>query len=656
MLANDGQNSKISDVEEGTARRALTRPWRVLFLTVVVGAAAFHLYTGAFGLLASHVQISVHWAFMSFLILLLYHHKNVSGGGSQPWFDVCLGLASVAANVYLIVTVDNRMLGVGIPGLTELLLGSVTIIVVLEAARRTTGPVLPITCLLLMLYTLFGNRLPDLIAHRGFDLESTIAFLYLSSEAIYSLPLAISASYIILFILFGAMLNTGGGGRLFTDSAYALAGTKRGGPAKTAVFSSALLGTISGSPVANVVMTGTFTIPLMKSTGVRPVMAGAIEAVASTGGSLVPPIMGAAAFIMAEYLNVPYRDVAIAALIPAVLYYLTLFWMVDLEAAKEGLTGLPRDQLPKFADVARQYGHLALPIVALVAMLLYGWSPLKSAFYSIVLLVLVTALRPATRIYAHPSAILKAIESGMVAAMPVAAATAAAGIIVGVLSLTGLGAHFAAVMSTLAGDSLAIALILTMIAAIILGCGMPVSAVYIIMASLTAPTLVKLGVTPMAAHMFIFYFSCIAAITPPVALAAYAAAGIAGANPHAVGMASLRVGIVAFVVPYMFAYAPSLLLQGSTAEVVIALVPALVGTLMIAVGVQGYSITRHGSIERVLAFGGGLLLVKPGLWTDGLGLVCLAVVAASAVWRRRRERAEMAARTPYDPGEETKPA
>jgi TRAP transporter 4TM/12TM fusion protein len=633
-------DDKEAYVDEGTGRRTLTGGWRVLFAIGVIGAAGFHLYTGAFGLLASHVQITVHWAFMSFLILLLHHSRAVSRPGYQPWGDVALGIGSVVANSYLILTVDDRVLGIGAPTPTELVLGLIAIIVVLEAARRTTGPVLPITCTVLILYALFGNHLPNLIAHRGFEADGLIAYLYMSPEGIFSLPLAISASYIILFILFGAMLNASGGGRLFTDSAYALAGTRRGGPAKTAVFSSALLGTISGSPVANVVMSGTFTIPLMKSSGVRPAMAGATEAVASTGGSLMPPIMGAAAFIMAEYLNVPYRDVALSAIIPAILYYLTLYWMVDLDAAREGLSGLPRDQLPKFRDVFRSYGHLAVPLAGLIGMLLYGWSPLQSSFYSIVLLVLVTLIRPATRDFARPAALLKALESGITAAMPVAAATAAAGIIVGVLSLTGLGAHFATVMSSIAGDSLAIALVLTMLAAIILGCGMPVSAVYIIMASLTAPSLVRLGIPPLAAHMFIFYFSCIAAITPPVALAAYAGAGIANANPHAVGILAMKLGIVAFVVPYMFAYAPSLLLQGSATEVIIALVPALVGTFLIAVGVQGYSLTRHGAVERLLAFGGGLLLVKPGLWTDVLGLLCLALVMGSALWRRRRARGQ----------------
>jgi TRAP transporter 4TM/12TM fusion protein len=655
-VASDTPGARPDFREEGTPRRDLTGLWRVLFLLVVLGAAGFHLYTGAFGLLASHVQITVHWAFMSFLILLLYHYKASSVGGYRPWFDVALGIGSVAANVYLIMTVEDRILGIGVPTPLELFLGTIAIVVVLEAARRTTGPVLPITCIVLILYALFGNHLPNLIAHRGFETESLIAFLYMSPEGIFSLPLAISASYIILFILFGAMLAGSGGGRLFTDSAYALAGTRRGGPAKTAVVSSALMGTISGSAVANVVMTGTFTIPLMKSSGVRPVMAGATEAVASTGGSIMPPIMGAAAFIMAEYLNIPYRDVAIAAIFPAVIYYLTLYWMVDLNAAKEGLVGLPRDQLPKVSDVFWGYGHLLAPLVGLIAMLLYGWSPLKSAFYSIVLLVFAALVHPRTRAFAHPSALLKSLENGITGALPVAAATAAAGIIVGVLSLTGLGAHFAAVMSTLAGDSLFLALVLTMIACIILGCGMPISAVYIIMASLTVPTLVRLGLDPLPAHMFIFYYSCIAAITPPVALASYAAAGIANANPHAVGMAALRIGIVAFVVPYMFAYAPSLLLLGSATDILIACIPALLGCYMIAVGVQGYSITRHGSIERVLAFGGGLLLVKPGLLTDALGLLCLVIVATSAVWRRRRDAAQDAARAPYGTGERTKTA
>lgn len=630
------EDNAAAPAREGTPRRQLQGPWRFLFLGFVVLAAGFHLYTGAFGLLATHVQVTVHWALMSFLILLLYKLSPTRNG--QIWLDVLVGIGSICANLYLILTIDDRMLGIGIPTTTELFLGGLAVLVVLETTRRTTGPVLALTCLVLMAYTLFGNYLPSVVSHRGFTLQGLIAFLYMSAEGIFSLPLAISASYIVLFILFGAFLNTSGGGRFFTDAAYALTGTRRGGPAKTAVFSSALMGTISGSPVANVVTTGTFTIPLMKGTGIRPHVAAAVEAVASTGGTLVPPIMGAAAFIMAEYLRVPYREVAIAAIIPATLYYLTVFWMVDLEAAKNGLVGKPRDQLPKLGLVMRSLGHLGLPLLFLIAMLLYGWSPLPAAFYSIVLLVIVTLLRSTTRANGSPRMLLEAVENGITAVMPVAAATAAAGIIVGVLALTGLGADFASVMSALAGDSVILALLLTMLATMILGCGMPISAVYVIMASLTAPTLVELGVNAMAAHMFILYFSALAAITPPVALAAYAAAGIADANPHQVGLTAFKIGLVAFIVPYMFAYAPSLVMQGSGLTIAIALLPALVGTLSFAIGIQGYSVTKHTVFERLVAVAGGLALIKPGLLTDGLGVGCILLLVALTTPRVLRAR------------------
>jgi TRAP transporter 4TM/12TM fusion protein len=400
------------------------------------------------------------------------------------------------------------------------------------------------------------------------------------------------------------------------------------------------MGTISGSPVANVMTVGTFTIPLMKSIGMRATMAGAVEAVASTGGSIMPPVMGAAAFIMAEYLNVPYRDVAIAAIIPALLYYITLYWMVDLEAAKEGLVGLPREQLPNAREVLVRYGHLTLPIAELVAMLLYGWSPLKAVFYSIVLLLLAAFAHPSTRANVRPKVLLNAMIGGITATMPVASACAAAGIIVGILSLTGLGAHFATVMSTVAGGSLPLALILTMVAALILGCGMPVSAVYLIMASLTAPALIRLGVSPLAAHMFIFYFSCIAAITPPVALAAYAAAGIANASPHSVGITAVKIGIVAFIVPFMFAYAPTLLLQGPATAIAIDLIAALIGTFAISVGIQGHSVLRHNWLERLFAIAAGLLLIKPGITSDALGGLAILIVIALAAprWLRARQK------------------
>jgi TRAP transporter 4TM/12TM fusion protein len=635
--------------EEGTVKRRLSGGWRAVFVLGVLITSGFHLYTGAFGLLPNQYQVTAHWALISSLILLLYHFNGRSSPPGQIWFDGLLALAGIATNLYVALTAEDRVLGVGILTPSELALAALAVLIVLEAARRTTGNVLPLTCIILMLYALFGNHLPDLIAHRGFDLNGLLGFLYLSTEGIYSLPLAISASYIILFILFGALLNNAGGGRFFTELAYAGAGTLRGGPAKTAVLSSALMGTISGSPVANVMTVGSFTIPLMTSTGMRSVMAAAIEAVASTGGSIMPPIMGAAAFIMAEYLNVPYGTVAIAATIPAILYYVALYWVVDLEAAKEGLSGLPREKLPKVRAVLAHSGHLIIPLAAMIAALLYGWSPLKAAFVSIVLLVLVALARPGTRANMRPAMLLKALENGIVATMPVASACAAAGIIVGVLSLTGLGPHFASVMSTLAGHSLPVALVLTMLAAIILGCGMPVSAVYLIMASLTAPVLVRLGLSPLQAHMFIFYFSSIAAITPPVALAAYAAAGVANANPHAVGLTAVRIGVVAFVVPYMFAYAPTLLMQGDPLSIAIDFCAALFGTYLISVGMQGYSVLRHGWLERVIAIVGGLLLIKPGVISDILGL--LAAAAIVGLVRLRGAKSGAAARAELKPAD-----
>jgi TRAP transporter 4TM/12TM fusion protein len=632
---------KDLDHGEGTARRRLTGSWRALFSLLALSAAAFHLYTGAAGLLASHVQITVHWAFMSTLILLVYRARHTGGPGARPWLDLLVGVGSVVACAYLSLTVEDRILGVGTATPVELFLGTLTILVVLEAARRTTGPVLPLTCIALMLYALVGKHLPALIAHRGYEPERLIAFLYMSPEGIFSLPLAISASYVILFVLFGALLNASGAGQLFIEAAYAMAGRLRGGPAKTAVVASGALGTISGSPVANVVTTGTFTIPLMIGTGVKPAVAAAIEAVASTGGSVMPPIMGAAAFIMAEYLNVPYRDVAVAAVIPALLYYVTVYWMVDLEAARTGLTSLPADRLPRLGPVVLKSGHLTLALVVMVGLLLYGWSPLKSSFYAIVSLLLVTFLHPATRSKVRPGNLLKAVEDGISAALPVASATAAAGIIVGVVALTGLGVHFSTVMAELAGDSIPAALFLTMIAAMVLGCGMPISAVYIIMASLTAPALIRLGVEPLAAHMFIFYFSSFAAITPPVALASYAAAGLARAAPNTVGLIAFKFGLAAYLVPYMFAFAPTLLFQGTGTAILGTIVTALAGTYMLAVGVQGYSLLPHSWVERAVLLVGALGMIKPGLATDALGLGCALAVGILSYprWRSRREAA-----------------
>ena len=520
---------------------------------------------------------------------------------------------------------------VGFPSSAEVLLGVIMILVILEAARRTAGLVLAATAIVFLVYALAGPYSPGFLAHRGYSLPRLVSFLFMTSEGIYGIPLGVSSTYVVLFVLFGAFLNRMGGGKLFIDAAYAVTGRFRGGPAKTAVLSSGLMGTISGSAIANVVTTGTFTIPLMKQMGYHPDVAGAVEAVASTGGMIMPPVMGAAAFIIAQYLGIPYAQVAWAALIPAVLYYLCVFFIVDMEAAKHGLRGLPAAQLPSLSRSLAQGGLLFVPILVLIALILRGVSPTKAVFWSTILVFAVAFVHRPTR--PNLTTILGALEDGAKNSISVAISCACAGLIVGVISLTGIGVKFSSSLIELSHGSIFLALVYTMIASIILGMGMPATAVYVIQAALNVPALVQMGVAPLAAHLFVFYFSVVACITPPVALTAYAAAGISGGHPGKTGWNAFWFGCVAYIVPYIFVYSPCLLMQGTAWAIVSAFATAAVGTYLLAAGIEGFFIIRRSLIERVLLFLAGVALIIPGGATDVLSLPLVAVVVVLGLKR-----------------------
>lgn len=629
---------------------------------VLVGASLFHLYAAGYGAVSAMSLRTVHWTLLSVALFLLYRVRRAGGARAATWGDALWAAAALVSGGYIFWVWPDRMFLLS--GLTTLdrVMGVVMVVVVLEGARRSLGALLPTVSLLFLAYAFLGPWMPGWLAHKGYGLDRIVEELYITTGGIYGIPIAASATYIVLFVLFGAFLATSGGGQLVIDVAHAVAGRFRGGPAKTAVVSSALMGMISGSPVANVVTTGTFTIPLMKRTGYTPLQAGAIEACASTGGMFTPPIMGAAAFIIAEFMGVPYLRVMVAAIIPALLFYLAVLLFVDLEAVKRGLRGLPREQLPRVRAALRGRLHVVIPLVVLVAALVVGYSPMKSAFWSILLLVALGLPRRDTRM--GIGKLYAALEAGTANTLPVAAACACAGVIVGVVGLTGIGVKFSSVLlrttehaaaaaplfetlgvpAARAADasvfltSLA-ALTLGAVAALILGCGMPPTAVYIILVSLTIPAM-KTALEPintvnaeLAAHFFAFHFSTIAAITPPVALAAYAAASISGADPFRTGLTACKVGLVGFIVPYMFAYSPELLVEGAWTAIVGAVVTAAVGVVCIALGTHGFlrrPLTRKVRAAFALA---GLLLIKPGLWTDllGLGLVLLALALGG--WR-----------------------
>ena len=572
---------------------------------------------------------SIHMTFVMVLIFLLYPARKKGMRGKPGVVDWVMVALSLVAGLYMVFANEPIALRGGLPITRDYIMGALGILVVFEAGRRALGPELPILAVIFLLYAYFGEYIPGSFGHSGFSLHRIIAHMYLGSEGIFGVALGVSASFIFLFILFGAFLGETGMAKLINDSSMAIAGTSPGGPAKVAVVASGIMGTISGSAVANVATTGAFTIPLMKNIGYAPHFAAAVEAVASTGGQFMPPVMGAAAFIMAEFLNIPYKDIMIAALIPAFLYYLAVFAMVHLEALKTGLVGVSRDKLPIMKVVLKERGHLVLPLVAIVYLLMKGVTPTYAAFYGILVAVGASFLRKSTRMSWR--SLLRALEMGAIGSVSVAIATAVVGFIVGVSSLTSLGITLGDNMLAFAHGNLFATLVLTMITAIILGMGMPTTAVYIVGATIAAPALLKLGVAPLAAHLFVFYFGNISNVTPPVALAAFAGAGIAGASPSKVGWTAARLASAGFLIPFIWIYSPALIAQGSVGEVLWALVTATVGIIALACAVQGYMLKTTNVLQRLLLFVVAFGLIKPGFLTDIVGFTLFIVVY---LWQR----------------------
>lgn len=601
---------------------------------LAVGMSLFHLYAGGFTVLSSMVQRSTHLMFVLGLIYLLYTPSGKEAGDQFSWLGAGLALLGIAVNIYIAVYEEDIAYRMGNVHSLDLWVGGVIILLVLEAARRLLGWVVPSIAVVFLLYGFFGNVIPGLWGHKGYDFERVITQLSLFTDGIYGLPLGVCASFIVLFILFGAFLKECGGGQFFIDLASSLFGAVRGGPAKVAIVASSLFGTISGSAVANVVGTGAFTIPLMKSIGYRPHFAGAVEAVASTGGQFMPPVMGAAAFVMADFLEIPYLRVCLAAAIPAVLYYLAIFIMVDLEAAKTGLQGVPRQKLKPIGQVMQRSWHLLLPpLVLLYFLAVIQSSAIKAAFNSIVAILAVSMLRKATRM--GPRKLFHALQDGAKGSLQVAAACACAGIIVGITNITGLGMKFSTILINLSGGSLPLLLFITCIVCLILGMGIPTTPIYIILAILVAPALVKMGVNAQASHLFIIYFACLCAITPPVALAAYAGAGIAGADMNKTGFTAVKLGLAGFIVPFVFAYNPAMVFQGPLLETTSIAITAAVGVGGLAVGIQGYLFRELNLFKRLILIGAALALIKPGWITDLIGVFLIGTVVLTE-WPHRK--------------------
>jgi TRAP transporter 4TM/12TM fusion protein len=587
----------------------------------------FHLYTAGIGLLQQPVQRAIHVGFTLALIFLLYPCKRKA----LRWTDWLWLAASVAGTGYVAAFYNDIAMRGGVIITRELILGGVTIAVVLEAARRALGKALPILALVFLLYCHFGSYAPGFLEIRGYSLTRIIQHMYLTNEGVFGVAAGVSSTYIFMFILFGAFLSAGGGAQLFNNLALALAGKFSGGPAKVAVVGSCLLGTINGSSIANVVTVGTLTIPMMKKVGYSAEEAAGIEATASTGGQFLPPIMGAGAFIMAEFLNLPYLTIAKAALLPALLYYTAVFAHVHYIAKRDNIGGIESDV--SAWRVMKKDGYLLLPIFVIVALLLMRYTPLKAAFWAIIAIYCLSLLvgkRAMT-----PRILLETLSGGARGAVKTAVACAVVGFIVGTCSLTALGLNFSNNLLSLTNGSLLPTLLLAMLACLILGMGLPTTANYIVTSTIIAPALMKMGVPGLAAHLFVFYFGIKADITPPVCLATFAASGIANANPARAGITAFCIAFPSFFLPYMFVYSPAILLSGSVQATLVTTALALGGICGITGFATGWFGRAIGPLVRFLALAGGIFCFLPQTEFRAAGLAIVVLLAGYSFFSTR---------------------
>lgn len=620
----------LQKFDKESDKRELKGFWNILISAICIIFALFQLYTATFGILDAHLQRAIHLMFGFLLIFLLYPARRSWSRASMHPLDVLFAIVGTASTLYIVINYQELVKRAGMNNETDFIVGVIGTLLVFEAARRVVGWPMITVALVFMAYAFFGPYVPGILAHRGVGIQEMFDHLYFTTEGIFGTPMGVSSTFIYLFILFGAYLETTGLGKFFIDLANAIAGWAAGGPAKVAVLSSGLMGTVSGSSVGNVAGTGAFTIPMMKKLGYRPEFAGAVEAAASTGGQLMPPVMGAAAFLMAEFVGVPYFDVVKAAVIPALLYYIGVWLGVHYEAKKYGLKGTPREELPKFKTLFFEKGHLAIPLVVIIYLLVTGYTPMRAALAAIGLSIACACLRKSTRISFKQ--VVQGLIDGSKGVLGVLIACATAGIIIGVVTKTGVGLKIATALLDLSGGQLLPAMFFTMVTSLILGMGVPTTANYVITSTIAAPALIQMGIPVLAAHMFAFYFGIVADVTPPVALAAYAGAGIAGANPMRTGVIAAKLAIAAFIVPYIFVLSPELLMINATGFTI------LYSTFTALIGMWGASIAMIGFCQNVLSypqrlifFAGGICMIIPGIFTDIIGFVLLI---AGFMWQR----------------------
>ena len=618
-----------------TPKRQLEGIWKQIVWAAGLAMALAHIYFLVIHPVNPWVLYCCHFGFGYSLILATRCAHAGASKTSIPFYDLCLIALNIGIALYIVNNVEGIVARSGVdPTPIERVIFPLLTLIVLEVARRVIGPTLPMIAGIALLYARFGRYMPGLLAHRGQRWDKIFSYLC-STDGIFSTPFNASATMVFLFIVFGAFLQACGSGQYFIDLSLSTAGSTRGGPAKVAVLASALFGTVSGNSTANVVSTGTLTIPLMQSIGYKPYFAGAAEAVASTGGQFMPPVLGSAAFIMAQLIGVSYAKIVAASVIPALLYFATVFVMVDLEALKNHLIGLPREQLPPLGGVLKR-AYLAVPLIVLIFVLsFFNWSAVRSAMLGIGVCIAVSWFGRDSRI--TPKKVINALSAGAISSTSIIASCGTAGVVIGMLNLTGGGLKFAGAIIEASHGQLPIALILTMLACLIMGMGLPTAASYLICAAVTVPTLVQMGLSPLTSHMFIFFFACISAFTPPVCTAAYAAAGIAGASPMKVAITACKIGCTAFIIPFMFAYGPSLLWQGDTLTVLITMATALAGCMLISFGMQRMVFSYSANwLESILLIAASLCLITPGVTSDVIGLVLGAAAIFSVVKIRRK--------------------
>lgn len=635
QLSEDEQKEILQKYDPESNTRDLQGVMVKVVFFGLLAFSLFQLYTAIFGQYTAYIQRSVHLGFALSLIFLLFpaikRGKKINRH-KIPFYDYILSILSIGVGLYWPIMYEELVFRIGNVTTLDLIVGVLAILLTLEATRRAVGLPITIIASVFIIYTFFGRYFPGFLAHRGQDLESVVQLMFYTTDGILGTPLMVSSTFIFVFLLFGAFLVKTGVGQYFNDLAVAFAGHLIGGPAKVAIFSSALQGTISGSSVANVVTSGSYTIPMMKKLGYKKEFAGGVEAAASTGGQIMPPIMGAAAFLMVEFIGgIKYWDIAKAAAIPALLYFTGIWIMTHFEAKRVGLRGLTKEEMPNRMEILKKI-YLLLPIVGIIVFLLIGIPTMQAALYGILLTLIVSAFNKETRL--NFTDMIEALVEGARTALAVAAATAAAGIIVGVVVKTGLGLSLANGLVSASGGNILLTLFFTMLAAIVLGMGSPTTANYVITSTIAAPAIITLlmldmpdgAAVPIAialsAHLFVFYFGIIADITPPVALAAFAASGVSGGDPIKTGVVSAKLAIAAFIIPYMFVLSPELLMIDTTIpELIWVLITAISGMIAIGAGMIGYWYRGMKWYERILAVAAGLLLIYPEGLSDTIGLV-----------------------------------